>query len=183
MVTDHSDCGVWGMNTSYQRTSDKTVGQSFGGSRTGNAPDSALRYIFATFIHHTSRKSIADGCTTAVVTLLYERAHLPGIGECKTIVPLYFYFQRNNTLLFKATTIHTPTGPRIQSQPLDLTQISAHPMERYNNEGFKTKVLDNNRKIVFHLNTLYARQSKLPTPRSEEPKGPCEGMSWGKQMY
>ncbi|KAF7380327.1 hypothetical protein HZH68_016192 [Vespula germanica] len=44
------------MNTSYQRTSDKTVGHSFGGCGTGNKPDSALRYIFATFIQHTSRK-------------------------------------------------------------------------------------------------------------------------------
>lgn len=35
---------------------------------------------------------------------------------------------------------------------------------------------------VFHLNTLYARQSILPTPRSEEPKGPCEGMSSGKEI-
>lgn len=36
---------------------------------------------------------------------------------------------------------------------------------------------------VYHLNTLYARQSKLPIPWSEEPKGLCEGISWGKQIY
>ncbi|KAL2719887.1 hypothetical protein V1477_021034 [Vespula maculifrons] len=44
------------MNTSYQRTSGKTVGHSFGGCRTGNTPGSALLYIFSTFIHHTSQR-------------------------------------------------------------------------------------------------------------------------------
>ncbi|KAF7380331.1 hypothetical protein HZH68_016196 [Vespula germanica] len=52
----HSDCVVWEMNTSYQRASDITVRHFFGGCGTGNKPDSALRYIFSTFIHHTSGK-------------------------------------------------------------------------------------------------------------------------------
>ncbi|KAF7380328.1 hypothetical protein HZH68_016193 [Vespula germanica] len=59
----YSDCVVWGMNTTYQRTSDKTVGHSFGGCGTGNKPDSALRYIFATFIHHTSREVNTNSST------------------------------------------------------------------------------------------------------------------------
>ncbi|KAL2719962.1 hypothetical protein V1477_021109 [Vespula maculifrons] len=58
-VCAYSDCGVWGMNTSYQRTSGKIVGHSFGGCGTSNTPDSALLYIFSTFIHHTSQRG---GC-------------------------------------------------------------------------------------------------------------------------
>ncbi|KAL2719949.1 hypothetical protein V1477_021096 [Vespula maculifrons] len=57
-VSAYSDCGVWGMNTSYQRTSGKIVGHSFGGCGTGNTPGSALLYIFSTFIHHTSQRAI-----------------------------------------------------------------------------------------------------------------------------
>ncbi|KAL2719929.1 hypothetical protein V1477_021076 [Vespula maculifrons] len=44
------------MKTSYQRTSGKIVGHSFGGCGTSNTPDSALLYIFSTFIHHTSQR-------------------------------------------------------------------------------------------------------------------------------
>ncbi|KAL2719889.1 hypothetical protein V1477_021036 [Vespula maculifrons] len=57
-VSAHSDCGEWGMKTSYQRTSGKTVGHSFGSCGTSNTPDSALLYIFSTFIHHTSQRAI-----------------------------------------------------------------------------------------------------------------------------
>ncbi|KAL2719941.1 hypothetical protein V1477_021088 [Vespula maculifrons] len=57
-VSAHSDCGEWGMKTSYQRTSGKIVGHSFGGCGTSNTPDSALLYIFSTFIHHTSQRAI-----------------------------------------------------------------------------------------------------------------------------
>ncbi|KAL2719866.1 hypothetical protein V1477_021163 [Vespula maculifrons] len=46
------------MKTSYQRASGKTVGHSFGGCGTSNTPDSALLYIFSTFIHHTSQRYI-----------------------------------------------------------------------------------------------------------------------------
>ncbi|KAL2719940.1 hypothetical protein V1477_021087 [Vespula maculifrons] len=55
-VSAYIDCGVWGMNTSYQRTSGKIVGHSFGGCGTSNTPDSALLYIFSIFIHHTSQR-------------------------------------------------------------------------------------------------------------------------------
>ncbi|KAL2719919.1 hypothetical protein V1477_021066 [Vespula maculifrons] len=39
-------------------TSGKTVAHSLGGCGTSNTPDSALLYIFSTFIHHTSQKAI-----------------------------------------------------------------------------------------------------------------------------